>query len=149
MTTGTNWQREFNIDSNTDSASAQAASAKPAESTTASAPEEPLPVVFGQNLTDRVINTQTKDGENESSETREHKEENGHSEVAKSAKLWSSSNENEYVEKTEQDDMNTLMKMNCKLYVLDSDKANWTEKGYGMLKVIDMPEEQNCKISNV
>jgi hypothetical protein len=114
-------------------------------------------IIFGQNLTDRVINAASPtdlDSEQAASSSTGNlngRDENGvagSSEAkAKAAALWSSSNENEYAERNEIEDLNTILKMNCKLYVLESDKANWAERGYGMLKLIDTPDETNCKIS--
>jgi hypothetical protein len=111
-------------------------------------------VIFGQNLTDRVVNAASPiDQENEQSgaSNQQHDKDDTAASTSTDAKvkapLWSSSNENEYAERNEIDDMNTILKINCKLYVLESDKANWAERGYGMLKLIDTPDETNCKIS--
>lgn len=49
-----------------------------------------------------------------------------------------------------ENDANTLIRMNCKLFVLDKDakdQANWAERGYGILKMIESEEGENCKIS--
>lgn len=51
----------------------------------------------------------------------------------------------------ETDDANTLIRMNCKLFVLEKnqkDQSNWSERGYGVLKMIDSADGINCKISN-
>ena len=59
--------------------------------------------------------------------------------------LWSSENV-DYYDPTENNE-NTLFKVNCKLYLLEADKANWVERGYGILKVIDSNDDLNCNIS--
>ncbi len=49
-----------------------------------------------------------------------------------------------------ENDFNTLIRMNCKLFVLDKDQkdqAVWTERGYGVLKIIDCDDGLNSKIS--
>jgi hypothetical protein len=62
--------------------------------------------------------------------------------------LWPSSTEKNaepYYDPTESNE-NTLFKVNCKLYLLEADKQNWVERGYGILKVIDLSDDLNCKI---
>ena len=149
-----------------ESTEAVAAAVAPAtENNENSAEQAPVEtkIIFGQNLTDRVINAasptdlgseqtaSSSSSVNQNGKSGENGEAAGSSSEAKAkapaAALWSASNENEYAERNEIEDLNTILKMNCKLYVLESDKANWAERGYGMLKLIDTPDETNCKIS--
>lgn len=44
-------------------------------------------------------------------------------------------------------ELDSIFKINCKLFVLESDKVSWSERGYGLLKLIDTPDKSNCKIS--
>jgi hypothetical protein len=61
--------------------------------------------------------------------------------------LWTSViNENE-ADQIEHNDANTFLRLNCKLFLLDTDKAKWLERGYGILKLIDSNDGLNCKIS--
>ena len=62
----------------------------------------------------------------------------------KPAVLWAGQVE---IEDKFDNDLYTILRMNCKLYVLESDKVNWAERGYGVLKLIDTPDGSNCKIS--
>lgn len=44
------------------------------------------------------------------------------------------------------------MKLSCKLFVLnvlETDKVDWVERGYGILKVIDSNDGVNCKMSKI
>ena len=50
---------------------------------------------------------------------------------------------NDYIENEQE---SALLKINCKLYLLDA-KKTWQERGYGMLKVIETNDKTNCKIS--
>ena len=48
-----------------------------------------------------------------------------------------------------ENDSSTLLKLNCKLFVLANDKINWLERGYGILKIFDSSEGYNCRISKI
>ena len=147
----------LNLDKPLTQAAAQGTSIAPskANNENLNEPEASCNVIFGQNLTDRVINVLSPvDLDKESNndvDTEKGKDENGQASLDSKNKpasaLWSSSNENEFAEKNEIDDMNTILKINCKLYVLESEKSNWAERGYGIFKLIDTPDETNCKMS--
>ncbi|CAF0783505.1 unnamed protein product [Brachionus calyciflorus] len=94
--------------------------------------------VFGEQLTDRVINADK--AENETSAADDTPKEDTES---KPTNLWTGHAETE--DKFD-NDMYTILRMNCKLFVLESDKANWVERGYGVLKLVDTPDGSNCKI---
>lgn len=55
------------------------------------------------------------------------------------------SNLNSNNDYNESDQESCLLKINCKLYLLDA-KKTWVERGYGMLKVIETNDKTNCKI---
>ncbi len=62
--------------------------------------------------------------------------------------LWSSDVDSEkFSSDALENDSYTLLKLNCKLFILEIDKANWLERGYGILKVIETSDSSNCKIS--
>jgi hypothetical protein len=130
-----------------------------------------IAVIFGQNLTERVVNPlpapsseSSKEISSDTVSSTENKQNGGAKKITSGADeieknnladssskskpigLWSNEN-SELAEKNEQDDLNTILKVTCKLYVLESDKANWAERGYGIFKLIDTPDETNCKIS--
>ena len=123
--------------------------------------------VFGEKLTDRVTinlanggadvaanedgttatsttstNTNNKNNTSTSDEATNAKED---TDAVEAKPLWSTE-QNEYYDPTENNE-NTLFKLNCKLYLLEADKANWVERGYGILKVIDTNDDLNCNIS--
>ena len=109
--------------------------------------------VFGEKLTDRVICTAS---EGTSSELTSKLEENTTSESTTNMKqsasgsLWptgeSENGEKYSTENALENDVNTVIKLNCKLFVLESNKANWLERGYGILKLIDLNDGYNCKL---
>lgn len=133
----------------------------PASSATAT----PTTFVFGEQLTDRVVNVQQE--EKDETEANE-KQEN---EITNTATLTNSqttatpkksldstlfSNSNDDVNTTlntttdYENDIDSdllLFKVNCKLYLLESDKMNWLEKGYGLLKIFETNDRTNCKLS--
>lgn len=103
--------------------------------------------VFGEKLTDRVINA-APEGVNEDLA----KDENGASESttmkqSASGSQWFADTDEKYSSAdTLENDANTIMKLNCKLFVLESNKANWAERGYGIFKLIDLNDGYNCKL---
>lgn len=120
--------------------------------------------IFGENITERVVNTTSENESNaenakEAGETAETESKtNGSSSSGDLTKLanQSTTNASNWLNDTEHDkyahdavenELYTLLKINCKLYVLDAEKSNWNERGYGILKVIETNEGQNCKIS--
>jgi len=100
--------------------------------------------VFGEKLTDRVINASTGDKSGDESTAKSDNKEEANGE-ARSAPLWNALNEND-VDTIENNDAHTLIRMNCKLFILEKDKADWIERGYGILKMIDSTDGLNCKI---
>lgn len=94
------------------------------------------PFIFGEKLTDRVVNAD-KTETDVATPTEEAVEQKP------VAPLWTGHGE---AEEKFDNDLYTIMRLNCKLYVLESDKANWAERGYGVLKLIDTPDGSNCKI---
>jgi hypothetical protein len=130
--------------------------------------------VFGEKLNDRVTINLTKNGTVESiaeekgttssdtkpynsikrkssdAEDQDSNEETTETTVATentTKTLWSENNV-DYFDPNENNE-NTLFKINCKLYLLEADKANWVERGYGILKVIDSNDDLNCNISEL
>ena len=61
--------------------------------------------------------------------------------------LWPLNSDAANEDALEQNDANTIAKFNCKLYVLETDKVNWAERGYGIMKLIDSNDGHNCKLS--
>lgn len=107
--------------------------------------------MFGEQLTDRVVNTEST---GTASAMVEVMAQNGSfkEEASKqvSSSLWSGTTEVEgdkHAFDPYENDLYTLLRLNCKLFVLESDKINWAERGYGVLKVIDSNDGTNCKIS--
>lgn len=98
--------------------------------------DEKKEFVFGEQLTDRVIRTEASELDQE--ESKELSE-------TKPATLWTGQVDTD--EKFD-NELDSIFKLNCKLFVLESDKASWSERGYGLLKLIDTPDRSNCKISN-
>ena len=131
----------------------------PRESDTAQV-EAPAPsFVFGQQIKDRVVNAVSSDEEEKTHTTngngkKEGNEQLSQSEVAPKPIFGSVDTETEKFNASslETDDANTLIRMNCKLFVLEKnqkDQSNWSERGYGVLKMIDSADGINCKISNL
>lgn len=106
--------------------------------------------VFGEKLTDRVINADKNENTNpekNSSENNE-KESSDNQSIINKTVLWSSDVDAEkFSSDALENDSHTLLKLNCKLFILEIDKANWLERGYGILKVIETSDGSNCKIS--
>lgn len=106
--------------------------------------------IFGEKLTDRVVNVAEPEADS-NSKAEEDTQNSQNSVKSDSDKtneqkpLWSTT-ENE-ADQIENNEANTILKLNCKLFVLDTDKAKWNERGYGILKVIDSNDGFNCKIS--
>jgi len=114
--------------------------------------------VFGESLTDRVINAKETAPEKTNGQHT-----NGNGTKCKEAadladnktsqlfnKQHDADTESKHVSDSLENDANTLIRMNCKLFVLDKDskdQANWAERGYGILKMIECDEGENCKIS--
>jgi hypothetical protein len=111
--------------------------------------------IFGEKLTDRVVNVAV-DGENDSNSKPIDEEAANSQQSTKSdpdtshenKPLWPLTTENE-ADQIENNEANTIFKLNCKLFVLEADKAKWNERGYGILKVIDSNDGVNCKISKL
>lgn len=105
--------------------------------------------IFGEKLTDRVVNVAEPEADS-NSKAEEDTQNSQNSVKSDSDKtneqkpLWSTT-ENE-ADQIENNEANTIFKLNCKLFVLDTDKAKWNERGYGILKVIDSNDGFNCKI---
>lgn len=119
--------------------------------------EAPAPsFVFGQQIKDRVVNAVSSDEEEKTHTTngngkKEGNEQLSQSEVAPKPIFGSVDTETEKFNASslETDDANTLIRMNCKLFVLEKnqkDQSNWSERGYGVLKMIDSADGINCKI---
>ena len=88
-------------------------------------------------------NPETNSSENNEKETSD----NNQPTVNKTV-LWSSDVDSEkFSSDALENDSHTLLKLNCKLFILEIDKANWLERGYGILKVIETSDGSNCKIS--
>ncbi len=122
--------------------------------------------VFGEKLNDRVTINLTKNGESTSengdnatasnstkrksydAEDQDSKDETNETSETAAKTLWSTENNGDYFDPNENNE-NTLFKINCKLYLLEADKANWVERGYGILKVIDSNDDLNCNISRL
>ena len=130
--------------------------------------------VFGEKLNDRVTISLTKNGTVESNaeekgttssdtkpsnsikrKSNDAEDQNSNEETTEATvasdnttkTLWSEKNV-DYFDPNENNE-NTLFKINCKLYILEADKANWVERGYGILKVIDSNDDLNCNISEL
>ena len=107
--------------------------------------------VFGEKLSDRVITTTELSPDfklptdNQSAST---------SSIVTPLIVSSNNNNNEDTNNSnnnnedysENDQESSLIKINCKLYILDA-KKTWLERGYGMLKIIETTDKTNCKIS--
>jgi hypothetical protein len=127
--------------------------------------------VFGEQLIDRVINAppETAEGNSNGETTSTSTEKNNASSNAdggsanendtgvkskssNSGTVWPASSEKNSVDYEKylaenENDTNTIVKFNCKLFMLDTvDKTNWIERGYGLLKLID--DGKSCKMSN-
>lgn len=127
--------------------------------------------VFGENITERVVNTisptvngsggesggareESGEGGGGGESQNETGEENGEKSASKSAannaaSSWLNDAESaeKYANALHESDLYSLCKINCKLYVLEADKTNWAERGYGILKVIETSDGSNCRIS--
>ena len=110
--------------------------------------------VFGEKLTDRVVNVVSENENNTGQETsgsqnsiRNSQNDTATEKSDTKTSLWSN-NENE-ADQIENNDANTLLRLNCKLFLLETDKAKWIERGYGILKIIDSNDGLNCKISKL
>lgn len=115
--------------------------------------------VFGENITERVVNTNksaTGNGEagdeaDEGGESGEGARETSDEKTASASATQSSwlndAEAEKYTSMLNESDIYSLCKLNCKLYVLEADKTNWAERGYGILKVIETSDGNNCKIS--
>lgn len=106
--------------------------------------------VFGEQLTDRVINADEVKSNGQSTNGTSKNEKNLVHEI-KSTSLFG--NQDAETEKYNvdhlNDDASTIIRMNVKLFVLEKDskdEANWSERGYGTLKMIESKDEYNCKI---
>lgn len=133
----------------------QTESAKPSSSSTASETKPAdSPVkgfVFGEKLTDRVTFSEHgfETNENGTSSAADGASSNNVSTTEASAKqpLWPVS-EDQANPADEINDADTIIRLNCKLFVL-TDKVNWTERGYGLLKLINSNDGINCNISKL
>ncbi len=109
--------------------------------------------MFGESLTDRVINTEateTNGKENGDTKFSENTENSEVTEPATTKAVFAEVDAEKY--NTNENDVNTLIRMNCKLFVLDKDQKDqsvWTERGYGVLKIIDSEDGLNSKISKL
>jgi hypothetical protein len=109
--------------------------------------------VFGESLTDRVINTETTETngkENGDAKFSENTENSEVTEPVTTKAVFGEVDAEKY--NTNENDVNTLIRMNCKLFVLDKDQKDqsvWTERGYGVLKIIDSEDGLNSKISKL
>lgn len=111
--------------------------------------------VFGEQLTDRVTNVtetteQTNDQAKNGNDTKEISESNNftNNETKPTSIFGNTENEAEKYN-SETHDANTLIRMKCKIFVLDKDQkdqASWSERGYGTLKMIDSNDDINCRI---
>jgi hypothetical protein len=127
--------------------------------------------VFGEKLNDRVTINLTGESTSENgkssnvtadnatvsnttkrksydAEDQDSKDETNETSETATKTLWSTENNGDYFDPNENNE-NTLFKINCKLYLLEADKANWVERGYGILKVIDSNDDLNCNISKL
>lgn len=125
--------------------------------------------LFGESLTDRVINASETQALQPATEKTNGQFTNGTAGAAdsnvtsdgknKAAQMFNKQDstaasdalllESKHVHDSLENDANTLIRMNCKLFVLDKDskdQANWAERGYGILKMIECDEGDNCKI---
>ena len=109
--------------------------------------------VFGEQLNDRVINVapetdqpSTTSSTNPDASDAANKDEGGEPKWTSST-LWPLTSDTANEEALEQNDANTIAKFNCKLYVLEADKVNWIERGYGVMKLVDSNDGYNCKLS--
>lgn len=119
--------------------------------------------VFGEKLSDRVINVESpkndealsKAGSSSATSDLTKKNEcvnldNGQTKL-KSDSVLNSTNEdsslvlNNYENDNEHE--SAILKLNCKLYLLDIDKKNWLERGYGILKIFETNDRSNYKMS--
>lgn len=136
------------------------ASVKPSEENDEKATAETsgAKFVFGEQLNDRVINvasesdngntsgTNAADGAG-SSDAAANKDESTEPKSSTTTTLWPLTSDTAANEDAlEQNDANTIAKFNCKLYVLETDKVNWAERGYGIMKLIDSSDGHNCKL---
>ena len=113
--------------------------------------------VFGEKLTDRVTNAvaesdaaaaETSATSETTTTTAGANDENGSTSAGGGGGnvLWTSKAE-ALLDLESDDAANTLLKLNgCKLFVLDTDMCNWTERGYGVLKLIETSDALNTKI---
>jgi hypothetical protein len=97
-------------------------------SSTASTAAPAKEFVFGEKLTDRVINTTAEsEGTNSDLSGKETGATDSASGVIKSSasgSLWTSSTDADERADTLENDANTIIKLNCKLFVLESNKGN-------------------------
>lgn len=107
--------------------------------------------VFGEKLCDRVVNVSKGDQENEKegdeanedNQTKEKEEDKAHKTERNTAKP----EQPVYYAEHEIDNYSEILKLNCKLYCLESDKATWNERGFGILKIIETSDKSNLQLS--
>ena len=109
--------------------------------------------IFGEKLTDRVVNVAPEDDSNskpadEEAANSQQSTKSDTDTTHESKPLWPITTENE-ADQIENNEANTILKLNCKLFVLEPEKSKWNERGYGILKVIDSNDGVNCKISKL
>jgi hypothetical protein len=113
--------------------------------------------VFGEKLTDRVINadiaiekkdhTKPVNDHKQVDEEEETSSKNTTDTTEDDTNNWKSSNQIE--DSIVNDESDTILKISCKLYLLEAEKQNWLERGYGILRVLKTDDESstsNCKI---
>lgn len=124
--------------------------------------------MFGENITERVVNTVSptnEDGEDEKNATSSEDKttaaagttgsdeasrlptSTSTNNVASSSWLNDAESAEKYATALHESDLYSLCKINCRLYVLEAEKSNWAERGYGILKVIETSDGSNCRIS--
>ena len=110
--------------------------------------------MFGEQLNDRVINVANPESDNNNSSadgadggSNDANKDESTEPKSTSNTLWPLNSDAANEDALEQNDANTIAKFNCKLYVLETDKVNWAERGYGIMKLIDSNDGQNCKLS--
>ena len=113
--------------------------------------------MFGEQLNDRVVNVANPDSNDatslstntvtESSDAKAANKDESVESKAASSTLWPLAGEAGNEDALEQNEANTIAKFNCKLYVLETEKVNWLERGYGVMRLVDSNDGHNYKLS--
>jgi hypothetical protein len=88
--------------------------------------------VFGEKLSERVINAENPvdDADNQVPATADIDQKQ-----QQQQQVTNQINTHHHAETLENNNDKTIGKFNCKLFVLDTDKQSWAERGYGLMKI--------------